>query len=522
MSSIANHSSTFRASAAQPAAAAAATMSPTKTTKVPTKPEAPAAVSLAKLPGSSLKRTASSKSLNGKEDDMMSPAKRRRTGVAGLVGRFEHVAQPDSAKTLPSSRPGTPSAASSVSAAARTIPGIATTAKPALGRFETVKSQNSTISATDLPTRSPAVPKPFSTPVATRIAAPLTSGKKARTSFVQRFTSMKPVRSILRRPQQNYSDDPLKLAAGTHISTPKSMTKTVTDNNISSILPDLQSSPPPRPSNRKEKHVAFPGVKSEERAGPFSPSPAKAINNIVYPTLDLDSSTPSAIQPSPTRLLAPSMNSAKARASVAGTADFTFRSAQRLDFSPERSKAHLLNAARTSTPTIRHVRSSDVTPYPLNGTASASAKKLADLPNVPHGLSNKKRKRTRSSLEKDKLVFGTKGDDAANPTSSNGGSDKENTEVAEAAAVQEGSPTKRMKMSIPRPASAAAPVVAGASGNFGAAAARARLLAASGRGGATSKIPKRNGPGGAGGAAKGRSVLSLSRLQALSKPKERL
>jgi len=215
------------------------------------------------------------------------------------------------------------------------------------------------------------------------------------------------------------------------------------------------------------------------------------------------------------------MNSAKARASVAGTADFTFRSAQRLDFSPERSKAALLNAnaARTSTPTIRHVRASDVAPYLLNGTASASAKKLADLPTVPHGLSNKKRKRTRSSLEKDKLVFGSTGDDAVNPTSSNGGSDKENTEAVEAAVVQEGSPTKRMKMSIPRPASAGGPVAGGASSSVGASAARARLLAASGRGGAASKIPKRNG---AGGAAKGRSVLSLSRLQALSKPKERV
>jgi len=525
MNSIANHSSTFRASVAQPAAPPA--MSPAKTTKVPLRPEAAAVVPPAKLPGSTLKRTASSKSLNGKEDDMTSPAKRRRTGVAGLVGRFEHAPQQDSARVVTNSRPGTPSATSSTSGATRIIPGSATTTKPALGRFETVKNQNSTTSTLSTVAPSPAVPKPFSTPAATRIAAPLTSGKKARTSFVQRLANMSPVKSILRRPQPNYSNDPHKLAAGTHISTPKSTTKTVTDNNISSLLPDLQGTPPPRPSNRKEKHVAFPTVKDEQRATQLTPSPAKPTNTIVYPMLNLEQSTPSAVQPSPTRLLVPHMNSAKARASVAGTADFTFRSAQRLDFSPERSKAALLNAntARTSTPTIRHVRASDVTPYLLNGTASASAKKLADLPTVPHGLSNKKRKRTRSSLEKDKLVFGNAGDVAVNPTSSNGGSDKENTEVVGAAAVQEGSPTKRMKMSIPRPASAGGPVAGGASGSVGASAARARLLAASGRGGAASgrggaasKIPKRNG---AGAAAKGRSVLSLSRLQALSKPKER-
>lgn len=475
MGSIADHASTYRAGASQSSSSHPITSNTTTTTKVPLKPEA-AVKSMSKFGNTGLKRNASVKSSNGDEDDVSSPAKRRRTNVSGLINRFESSSRPES-------RSATPTVTSWKASR------IATPTKSSLARSDSVKS----LKGTGIPVFSHSTGiKPFSTPTASRTFDPQSSTKKARTSFVQRLNNIKSVKSILRRPNLNYSNNSLKLAANTHVSTPKASTnQSINDQNIEKLLPDVHETVPASPSHRKEKHVNFSPQKDERsRVGtPKTPSPIKA--TAVYPTLNL--STNQNTSPTPAGV---AMSNSRARASIAGTTDFTFRSNQVISFSPE----HRLNpaiaaaVARSGTPTIRRVRASDASCLTNTNT---SPSKLTDFPNVPHGLSNKKRKR-ESAEKRDALVFG-------NVESSNN-SDKENADDS-AASVEQGSPTKKMKMSLPRPTGNVAASVSGA--------AATRAARAAGN----SKIPmKRTGaqtPG------KGKSVMSLSRLTALARPKER-
>jgi hypothetical protein len=290
------------------------------------------------------------------------------------------------------------------------------------------------------------------------------------------------------------------------VSTPKSSNKTITDKNIDTLLPDIGGGTPASIGHRKEKHVNFSPHKEERSRPPTptTPSPTKVINTVVYPTLNLPSA---ANTPKPPASATPThigLGSARSRASIANPGDFTFRSAQTINFSPARKVA--ATPARTSTPTIRKVRASDAS-YLLTATTSAAAK-LDELPNLPHGLSNKKRKRDSADnheREKDELVFGT---------ATGQSSDKENTADTRDDRREE-SPSKRVKMSIPRPTGLAMPTIS--TGGAAARAAKAKEIAAKGAG--ASKIPKRGGPGAMQG--KGKSVLSMARLAALSRPKGR-
>lgn len=478
MESIADHASTFRAGASQSSSSNPITNAKTTTTKIPLKPEA-ATSSVPKSAPTGLKRNASVKSTNGDDDKMSSPAKRRRTNVSGLINRFEN------SSSRPESRSTTPTVASLNASR------IATPNKFSLVRSDSVKS----LKGTGIPVFAhTAVVKPFSTPTATRTLEPQSSSKRARTSFVQRLNSIKSVKSILRRPHMHYSNDPLKLAAGTHVSTPKASSgQTINDRNIEKLLPDVHEITPASPAHRKGKHVNFSPQKEEHsRVGtPTTPSPIKA--TAIYPTLALSVDQNPA---SPTSGMG--MSNTRARASVAGTSDFTFRSTQVISFSPEHriNPAIAAAVARSGTPTIRRVRASDAS-YLIN--ADTSPTKMTDFPNVPHGLSNKKRKRDSAEKRKDALIFG----DVSTNTS-----DKENTADNDSP-IEQGSPTKRMKMSIPRPTGNAA------SSSSGPAASRAAKAMGS------SKIPmKRVGAGQTPG--KGKSVMSLSRLTALAKPKERV
>lgn len=476
MGSIADHASKFRAEESRPTTTlpllpstlpAAKSSSPFKVTtvKVPLKPESAAAPS--KLPTSALKRSASSKSIAGDVDELVSPAKRRRTNVAGLVRQFETGNLHAPPSTLASSK----------------SPGFGTPTKSSLARSDSVRSLKNTTSS--IPTI-----RPFSTPTATRTSQPQSSTKKARTSFMQRLHSAKSMKSILRRPLLHYSNDPLRLAAGTDVTTPKSFTaQSITDQNIEKVLPDIRTTAPPSPGHRKEKHADYPvspdAVTKEEPllpGTPVTPSPTKAISTVVYPTLDIIQDDTSRGPSSPTHA---GLLGTRGRASIAGPSDFTFRSNTTISFSP---RVNAAAAGLSLTPTIRHVRASDASYLTANVTAASG---LAHVPNVPHGLSNKKRKR---DSQKEGLLFGD----------SSLGADKENADETED--VHAGSPTKRVKMSLPKPTPSSG-TMTGSSSN-------SRVT---GKSGTASKIPRKNGPPG----AKSKSVLSLSRLNALSKPKGR-
>lgn len=216
---------------------------------------------------------------------------------------------------------------------------------------------------------------------------------KYRKGFAAKLNGVK---SILRRPQLRFSNDPVKIASGTHVSMP-SMTEGEAVGPMSpsnGLLPSVPQQEPGTPSHRKEKHVNFspspPRVMGSPNPGsPATPSPTKKPAAVVtYPSLPTLPGESKVAQSPGTATQAAFATMAKARASIpGGPGDFTFQSDRAISFAPSSSKA-TSPRADPATPTIRRVRGSDA-----HGLTAASATKIAALPHVPHGLSNKKRKR---------------------------------------------------------------------------------------------------------------------------------
>ena len=366
-----------------------------------------------------------------------SPGKRAKqnryddTSSARPVSRDTDAELDSANKTSPKARPqsGLPSA-------------ITTPTKASLARSASVKSMK--ISMIPSLSRS-ASTKTLGSPV-----APKTEGSNKYLSSLSRFGSMK---SILHRSQPKFSNDPMKVAAGTHLPLPQSKV------NLEKELPSLPGTP-------SMKRVVFsPSTKSLHDSVANSPSPSKiptphpqhqsqpsngchqSSDSIVYPDLG---NSPNIT----TRIKTP-------RASTPG--DFTFRSEKTINFDTA-------SPTTVTSPgsTIRHVRPSGIsTPLPAFNT----------LPSIPHGMSNKKRRRAESDTEAE---------------------DEENVDPTAVNEVDEDQPRakkQRMNASLENTADAPSPSKKPAAG---------------------SRIPK---PGSTKG--KGRKGISLGRLNMLARPKER-
>lgn len=268
-------------------------------------------------------------------------------------------------------------------------------------------------------------------------------GKK----FASRIANFSPVKSILHRSQPKFSEDPVKVAAGTHLPLP---TKSPLLNKE---LPSLPTTPSKslHPSPSAKKHVNF------------SPS--------TKPVSDTMSTSPSKIPRSDSMKAFPSpnithRNTHKIPASVpAPPNNFTFSSAQTIDFGPPTSGLPK---------TIRPVRPSGF-PTPLAETAFENHKFEGG---IAHGLGNKKRKHGHGSGEDDE----GKGEEE----------DRENVDPG-------AGPNKRVKICGHEEGK-----------EFGGA---STMMKKEGKRKAQTQTPKRKG--------KGKGIMSLSRLQALSRPKER-
>ena len=225
-----------------------------------------------------------------------------------------------------------------------------------------------------------------------------TEGNNKYLSSISRFGNMK---SILHRAPPKFSDDPLKVAAGTHLPTPNGKM------NLEKELPSIPGTPSAHGSRHLAsiKRVEFtPTTKSKYELAAASPSPSKIpaphfqrqetphsedVEIVTYPSL-----------PKPISQTTTSTTKAT-NSSRAG--DFTFRSPTALGFGPA--------SPGVTSPTIRQVRPSGIT-TPLAA--------FENLPVVPHGVPNKKRRR----------------EDAE---------DVENHEVDEANEDEDGPKTKKVK-----------------------------------------------------------------------------
>ena len=319
---------------------------------------------------------------------------------------------------------------------------VTTPTKASLARSASVKSMKVSM--------IPSLSRSASTKTLGSPVAPKTEGSNKYLSSLARFGSMK---SILHRSQPKFSNDPMKVAAGTHLPLPQSKV-------------NLEKESPSLPGTPSMKRVVFsPSTKSQHDSVVNSPSPSKiptphpqhqsqptngspqSSDSIVYPDLG---NSPNIT----TRIKTP-------RASTPG--DFTFRSEKTINFDTA-------SPTTVTTPgsTIRHVRPSGIsTPLPTFST----------LPSIPHGMSNKKRRRAESDTEAE---------------------DEENVDPTAVNEVDEDQPRakkQRMNASLENAADAPSPTKRPAAG---------------------SRIPK---PGSAKG--KGRKGISLGRLNMLARPKER-
>ncbi|KAH8692815.1 hypothetical protein BGW36DRAFT_436570 [Talaromyces proteolyticus] len=177
---------------------------------------------------------------------------------------------------------------------------------------------------------------------ASRLAAPRTPKTDFNPRLKKSLPSLGNLKSILKRHQPLFSNDPTKVAAGTHLATPRFNP----DINLTSLPTTSFGAGSQTPSPKKRVEFTS-STQSRYDIAQASPSPSKipgprddpASSDIVYPTL-------------------PSLT-------------------------PENAKV--------DTPTIRRVRDSI--------SASQPATSLAKMPTISHGIPNKKRQHESEKVE---------------------------------------------------------------------------------------------------------------------------
>ena len=240
--------------------------------------------------------------------------------------------------------------------------------------------------------------KPTQTP-----AAP-SSSLRSRFSALRGASSA--MKSILRSPQRLYSDDPFKIAAGTHVAVgtpPRSIAK-LTEHK----------EPPTVPSVRK--HVDFESSPAVEKRVLGSPSPVKGrpaiadMMDVTYPSLPprspFTAQSPSKLEPqypnlngSDTTIPDEEFQAASPTQPVANIpSTFTFRVGTPITFGPaaasSKSNTTAPQSRNLAKPTIRHVR-------PSIAPSSSRRKSTAAATNSNTGK-GKKRKLSASQGDEEK------------------------------------------------------------------------------------------------------------------------
>lgn len=276
--------------------------------------------------------------------------------------------------------------------------------------------------------------------------------KSTGNGLIGRFNMFRssPIKSILRTPQRLYSDDPSKIAAGTHFKTPPKFGAT-------SKLPG-----PPPATAPVRKHVDFssstmareatksatPSATPSEDATPPSsddaPAESKDVEAANYPSLP--SVLSPVAEPTPDR-----------RRQTIAPGDFTFRAGDGIVFGPS-SLAPPASAKRPST--IRHVSAEpDIIP---SGIAASQKKRKFDFENKINATPAELSPTVTGGSKKRKFAF--ENDSVATSAEAASTSDKENGgAVEEAEEESESRPAKRMKPAskpakgLPKPAPKPAP-----------------------------------------------------------------
>lgn len=327
---------------------------------------------------------------------------------------------------------------------------VTTPTKASLARSVSVKSMKTSM--------IPSLSRSASTKTLGSPVAPKTDGSNKYLSSLSRFGSMK---SILHRSQPKFSNDPTKVAAGTHLPIPHR------EVDLDKELPSLPGTPSiGLHRSPTMKRVGFtPSTKSRQdpaaNSPPLSKIPTLHAQQQSQPSDDIPKSPDPITYPDLGN--SPNVTTRTRIPKVSTPGDFTFRSEKTMNFNTA-SPASVTSPGNT----IRHVRPSGIsTPLPTFNI----------LPSIPHGMSNKKRRRAESDTEAE---------------------DEENVDPVKVDEVDDGQPKakkQRMNGSLEKTADTSSPSKKRSAG---------------------SRIPKLGGP-----KEKGRMGISLGRLNMLARPKER-
>ncbi|KAF2845856.1 hypothetical protein T440DRAFT_472333 [Plenodomus tracheiphilus IPT5] len=314
------------------------------------------------LTGSGLPRSQSTVRLVPPPSDGR-PASREGGGNTAAK-RVKRTEVDDASTTRPASSEGAAAVrVSSVATPARKItsqtalPRLAarlmTPTKASLARSQSVKVAKSTSMIPSLmnsPSTTNLIPSPSPVklvkgPSTNNLFSPTNIGQAmrdgARSTYLQAGRNLERVRSILRTPSRKFSNDPTKIAAGTHMSPPPALT-----------VPAIPATAPVK------KHVNFSsstlGRASHEELGK-SPSPMKfragsevPMGAVIYPTLQAGGvQYPELAQDDTTLTVSPSRRLTFGGEAANHPRDFSFEAGKPVNFGP------------ASTGTIRMVRKSD-------------------------------------------------------------------------------------------------------------------------------------------------------------------
>ena len=431
-----------------------------------------------------LPKSVSSKSLRAVADndrlENTAPGKRAKRHVGDDIS----TTRAQDTNNEKDSAPTTPSA---TKAAATNLPSAITTpTKASLARALSVKTSKTSM--------IPSLGRSNSTRT---LASPAKSeGSNKYMSSLAKFGNVK---SILSRHQPKFSNDPEKIAAGTHLPVPQNKPHLELHRANVDLNKELPNVPGAFPVSEERapqiKRVGFTSSTKLSEVSIAPPSPSKIPSqNIPKPATEPAASSDSVSYPS---LVSPNIThrSLKSRetppvsvspSKPAGTplpskpTEFTFTSPRTLDFSGSAPISKL----KFGPSTIRQVRPSGIT------TPLAPFENI-NRPGIAHGMANKKRKHADSDDEDLENVAPASHVIAVNQKPKEDVHEEEREEGPRAKKQKMNGPSERHEPTSPQKKM-----------NGG------------------SRIPK-FGAAAPNGKGKGRGALSLSRLNMLARPKDR-
>ncbi|KAF2752756.1 hypothetical protein EJ05DRAFT_515418 [Pseudovirgaria hyperparasitica] len=243
--------------------------------------------------------------------------------------RNKHSAEQDVSSMRPADKSATPKTMiPKLPASISRLPSVCTPTRSSLARAQSVRVAKTPQSNIPSLLRTPSTRTPLR-----RNISPSRAKSTIREGVQQISDSLRQkggVRGILRSPQRHFSNDPLKIAAGTHVATPD---RVKYGSNIDKSLPAVPFTAPVSKTRRVEFTAST--VARAERDAPKTPTPVANTDDveppIEYPSLEIDypSLTASTSSPSP----APSRRR-KTLNELSIPGSFTFRSERQVSFGP--------------------------------------------------------------------------------------------------------------------------------------------------------------------------------------------